>query len=85
MGSKGLWPVTRKRAAHDAGGALLVHPIALCGRHGPLDALCRVVPICGLRDALQEARLVFLAVLDRYSLDGLVHRKAGLCALSHAA
>ena len=51
----------------------------------PLDALCRVVPICGLRGALREARFAFLAVLDRYSLAGRVHRKAGLCALSHAA
>ncbi len=51
----------------------------------PLHAPCRIVPACGLRGALQEAQLAFLAVLDRYSLADLVHQKAELRALFYAA
>ena len=51
----------------------------------PLHTLCRIVPACGLRSALQEAQFAFLAVLDRYSLADLVHRQAELRALLHAA
>lgn len=51
----------------------------------PLHAHCRIVPACGLRGALQEAEVAFLAVLDRYSLADLVHRQAELRALLHAA
>ena len=49
--------------------------------HGP----CPIVPACGLRNALYEARQAFLAVLDRYSLEDLVHRRAELASLLHAA
>lgn len=49
--------------------------------HGP----CPIVPACGLRGALHEARQAFLAVLDRYSLDDLVQRRAELASLLHAA
>ncbi len=49
--------------------------------HGP----CPIVPACGLRGALHEARQAFLAVLDRYSLDDLVQRRAELASLLHTA
>lgn len=49
--------------------------------HGP----CPIVPACGLRGVLHEARQAFLAVLDRYSLDDLVQRRAELAGLLHAA
>jgi len=51
----------------------------------PMHAPCPIVPACGLRGALHEARQAFLAVLDRYSLDDLVQRRAELGALLHAA
>lgn len=51
----------------------------------PQHAMCRIVPACGLRGALQAAELAFLAVLDSYSLADLVHRKAELRALLYAA
>ena len=50
----------------------------------PLRAPCSIVPACGLRGALHEARQAFLAVLDRYSLADLVQRRAELGALLHA-
>jgi Rrf2 family transcriptional regulator, nitric oxide-sensitive transcriptional repressor len=49
--------------------------------HGP----CPIVPACGLRGALHEARQAFLAVLDRYCLDDLVQRRVELASLLHAA
>ena len=51
----------------------------------PLHAPCLIVPACGLRGALYEARQAFLVVLDRYSLADLVQRRAALAALLHAA
>lgn len=50
-----------------------------------LHGRCPIVPACGLRGALHEARQAFLAVLDRYSLDDLVQRRAELASLLHAA
>ncbi len=51
----------------------------------PMHAPCAIVPACGLRGALFEAQQAFLAVLDRYSLDDLVQRRAELRTLLHAA
>ncbi len=51
----------------------------------PVHAACAIVPACGLRGALYEARQAFLAVLDRYSLADLVQRRAELGALLRAA
>jgi Rrf2 family transcriptional regulator, nitric oxide-sensitive transcriptional repressor len=51
----------------------------------PAHGACPIVPACGLRGALHEARQAFLAVLDRYSLDDLVRRRAELASLLHAA
>ena len=51
----------------------------------PAHAPCPIVPACGLRGALYEARQAFLAVLDRYSLADLVQRRAELGVLLHAA
>lgn len=51
----------------------------------PVHAPCPIVPACGLRGALYEARQAFLAVLDRYSLADLVRRRAELGALLRAA
>jgi Rrf2 family nitric oxide-sensitive transcriptional repressor len=51
----------------------------------PGAASCPIVPACGLRGALHEARQAFLAVLDRYSLADLVQRRTELAALLRAA
>jgi Rrf2 family nitric oxide-sensitive transcriptional repressor len=51
----------------------------------PVHAPCPIVPACGLRGALYEARQAFLAVLDHYSLADLVRRQVELNALLHAA
>jgi Rrf2 family nitric oxide-sensitive transcriptional repressor len=51
----------------------------------PMHDFCPITPACGLRGALFEARQAFLAVLDRYSLDDLVHRRTELASLLHAA
>ncbi len=51
----------------------------------PVHAPCPIVPACGLRGALYEARQAFLAVLDRYSLADLVQRRVELAALLRAA
>ena len=51
----------------------------------PMHGSCPIVPACGLRGALHEARQAFLAVLDRYCLDDLVQRRADLASLLHAA
>lgn len=58
--------------------------MALVPCFGPVHAHCPIVPACGLRSALYEARQAFLAVLDRYSLADLVQRRAELSALLHA-
>ncbi len=50
----------------------------------PAHASCPIVPACGLRGALYEARQAFLAVLDRYSLADLVRQRAELAALLSA-
>lgn len=47
----------------------------------PVCAPCPIVPACGLRGALHEARQAFLAVLDRYTLADLVGRRTELRAL----
>ena len=44
----------------------------------PLCGPCPIVPCCGLRGALGEARQAFMAVLDRYSLADLIEQRAGL-------
>lgn len=59
--------------------------MALVPCFGPVHGSCPIVPACGLRGALHEARQAFLAVLDRYSLDDLVQRRAELAGLLHAA
>ncbi len=51
----------------------------------PYCAPCPIVPACGLRGALYEARQAFLAVLDRYSLADLVQRRAELETLLRIA
>ncbi len=51
----------------------------------PVHAPCAIVPACGLRGAVYEARQAFLAVLDRYCLADLVQRRAELGALLNAA
>ncbi|WP_240476561.1 Rrf2 family transcriptional regulator [Geminicoccus roseus] len=55
--------------------------MALAPCFEPLHAPCPIVPACGLRGALYEARQAFLAVLDRYSLADLVQQRAELGAL----
>lgn len=50
-----------------------------------LGGCCPIVPACGLRGALDEARQAFLAVLDRYSVADLVQRRAELRELLHPA
>ncbi len=47
----------------------------------PLCAPCPIVPACGLRGALHEARQAFLAALDRYTLADLVGRRTELQGL----
>lgn len=59
--------------------------MALVPCFGPVHGPCPIVPACGLRSALHEAQEAFLAVLDRYSLDDLVQRRAELASLLHAA
>ena len=59
--------------------------MALVPCFGPVHGPCPIVPACGLRGALYEARQAFLAVLDRYSLDDLVQRRTELALLLQAA
>lgn len=59
--------------------------LALVPCFEPVCAPCPIVPACGLRGALHEARQALLAVLDRYSLSDLVERRAELGALLRAA
>jgi Rrf2 family nitric oxide-sensitive transcriptional repressor len=42
---------------------------------------CRITGGCGLQSILKEAVDAFLAVLDRYSLEDVVHRKPALIRL----
>ncbi len=46
-----------------------------------INAPWPVVPACGLRGALFEARQAFLSVLDRYTVADLVGRRTELRAL----
>ncbi len=55
--------------------------MALAPCFEPMHAPCVIVPACGLRGALHEARQAFLAVLDYYSLADLVQRRAELGTL----
>ncbi|HJS87313.1 MAG TPA: Rrf2 family transcriptional regulator [Acetobacteraceae bacterium] len=57
--------------------------LALAPCFEPVHVPCPIVPACGLRGALYEARQAFLVVLDRYSLADLVRRRAELDALLH--
>jgi Rrf2 family transcriptional regulator, nitric oxide-sensitive transcriptional repressor len=59
--------------------------MALVPCFDPLCAPCPIIPACGLRGALYEARRAFLAVLDRYSLADLVTRRAELGRLLDVA
>ena len=59
--------------------------MALVPCFGPVHGSCPIVPACGLRGALHQAQLAFMAVLDRYSLADLVQKRAELGALLHAA
>ena len=47
----------------------------------PVCASCPIVPACGLRGALHEARSAFLHALDRYTLADLVKKPNELQAL----
>ncbi len=47
----------------------------------PAGAACPIVPACGLRGVLDEARQAFMAVLDRYTLADLMLQRTGLQAL----
>ena len=47
----------------------------------PAGLPCPIVPACGLRSVLDEARQAFMAVLDRYNLADLVKQRTGLQAL----
>lgn len=47
----------------------------------PVCASCPIVPACGLRGALHEARSAFLHVLDRYTLADLAGNATELRAL----
>ena len=55
--------------------------MALVPCFDPIRAQCAITPACRLRGALAEARAAFLAVLDGYTLAGLVGNGASLQAL----
>lgn len=55
--------------------------LALVPCFDPVRAPCPIVPACGLRGALDEARQAFLTVLDGYSLADLVRRRSELATL----
>jgi len=48
----------------------------------PQTNTCPIAPACGLKGALHRAQQAFLAVLDEYSLDQLLTRRADLVALT---
>ena len=47
----------------------------------PTGLPCAIVPACGLRNVLDEARQAFMSILDRYTLADLVQRRTGLQSL----
>ena len=47
----------------------------------PVCASCPIVPACGLRGALYEARQAFLSALDRYTVADVVARREELRGL----
>ncbi len=47
----------------------------------PVCASCRIIPACGLRGALQQARSAFIRVLDGYTLADLAGNRTDLQAL----
>lgn len=55
--------------------------LALVPCFEPIRAFCPIVPGCGLRSALDEARRAFLAVLDRYTLADLIGQPGVLAKL----
>lgn len=55
--------------------------IALVPCFHPVDALCPIVPACLLRNAMEQARIAFLAVLDGYTLADLTKPRASLQGL----
>jgi Rrf2 family nitric oxide-sensitive transcriptional repressor len=55
--------------------------MALVPCFAPVRASCPIIPACGLRGVLEEARQAFMAVLDRYSLADLVRRREELAVL----
>ena len=55
--------------------------LALVPCFAPVCGACPIVPACGLRGALEEARQAFLAVLDRHTLADLAAQSAALRAL----
>jgi Rrf2 family nitric oxide-sensitive transcriptional repressor len=55
--------------------------MALVPCFDPINALCVIAPACKLRRALQQARGVFLAVLDDYTLADLAENRQGLTTL----
>ena len=52
--------------------------MALAPCFAPSGAGCAISPACKLRGALHQARAAFLAVLDEYSLAGLVENRQAL-------
>lgn len=44
----------------------------------PISAVCPITPACELRHAIEAARVAFLEVLDRYTLDDLTARRGPL-------
>ncbi|MDR3620452.1 MAG: Rrf2 family transcriptional regulator [Paludisphaera borealis] len=50
----------------------------------PETNTCPIAPACGLKGAIQRAQQAFLAVLDEYTLDQFVKRKADLLPLLDA-
>jgi Rrf2 family nitric oxide-sensitive transcriptional repressor len=47
----------------------------------PATNTCPIAPACGLKEALQRAQQAFLSVLDEYSLDQFLARRADLVPL----
>ena len=47
----------------------------------PETNTCPIAPACGLKGLLQRAQQAFLGVLDEYSLDQLLTRRADLVTL----
>jgi Rrf2 family nitric oxide-sensitive transcriptional repressor len=47
----------------------------------PRTNTCPIAPVCGLKGALHRAQGAFLSVLDEYSLEQLVTRRADLSVL----